>query len=723
MNTSENYKEQNGLLSPEKPSMPKPSSKSPRSKVDTKSSPNRWLIAASKLQEMKKVPKELLMKRHEVVSAQITKDHQAQLADVSEDATKELSEAERAARIKSNEDINQRLTNELLIQTKIHKMAIRLVIQYDITTEEAASLAETEVREEVSLSNQVNKHAVQESEGLEDDVQLHVRRLEDAYDDNNQQRGDTAATVDSTDHLFASLFDKEVEKEKVVEPDGRGDLQADTDHGKDSLSHSGLKPATGSDDEKINTAAALLLLEEDISQNEALEKAREQVNESSHYEDKDTSSHGDSLSVPTTLNTSHPLTQQSVQPKKSPSAAKRKFTNAVFKVVDQNRAKREAYKSLAKAAMLKTNPGGTLAMNSTSDDESEERRKEASGSLTQPLGAKKVPPRHSMWVTAVNKVVEDNRAKRAAFLSLSKASLQKTELSRNAVNMPLEKTQSEDDPWKLSRQASSSNPILNRVMSNVSSSGRSNKLSRDRTAESDSMTMTMQGMYEKAYDSALESTRVTSAQEKKSDKKREKKQNKKLAKLVQATHETSTISLQQAKRNQDMMIRETEVQEDIYQSEIALKNASAYMSKTAPVVVDSINKMNKHDLAVKRLLEAADGIRKRKEANDEETKYRLLQEEEDKLKLSEKRKVAYFAEWHKIQKEISALREDVATKNNSQMQEELNSSAYFKELRTQGLQDKIAEEVSKMLAREEQREGRAAQRLQNMEEQVQAQFS
>lgn len=171
------------------------------------------------------------------------------------------------------------------------------------------------------------------------------------------------------------------------------------------------------------------------------------------------------------------------------------------------------------------------------------------------------------------------------------------------------------------------------------------------------------------------------------------------------------------------MSRETEVQEDIYQSEIALKNASTYMSKTAPVVVDSINKLNKHDLAVKRLLEAADGIRRRKDAGDDETKNRLLQEEEDKMKLSEKRKVAYFAEWHKIQKELSALREDVATTNNAQMQAELNSSNYFKELRAQGLQDKISDEVSKMLSREEQREGRAAVRLQNMEEQVQAQFS
>jgi hypothetical protein len=140
------------------------------------------------------------------------------------------------------------------------------------------------------------------------------------------------------------------------------------------------------------------------------------------------------------------------------------------------------------------------------------------------------------------------------------------------------------------------------------------------------------------------------------------------------------------------------------------------MSLTAAVVVDSISKLNKHDVAVKRLQEEAARIKKRQESDEEN---RNILEDEERFQLSEKRKNAYYADWYKVQSDLSSLRENLTADSNSALQAELNASPYVQDLRARGLQEKIAEEVQKTIIREEQREQRTLQRLRELEQQHQ----
>ena len=472
-------------LTPELPPQPKPSSQSPRSKskVFTKevsALPNRWLIAANKITEKKKAPKEELMRRLISTKEKIIKEFQNEWMDVSDET---LTDVERESRIKVNENINTRLDEELNAQVEMHKMAIRLVIQYNITTEEAVSMAETELREEKEFSLEKNtkyppnvESSIRaEEESLEEEIKQYARQLEEtkklepenafavakrevlklrAEREKHLQCHDHTSTVHSTDQLFASVFSDQLD-----------DINATREHR--TMSEQTPPHYIGSTtvDDKISAAAALLL-DEDLSQGDTLVvKARSQ----SLHE--------------------NPADQEHVN---RPSQASKRFSNAVFKVVDQNKAKRDAYKSLAQASLSKASVRENLPLNSKSDDASEEKIKysEASAVVNQTQGHEKkdkpIPQRHNLWISAVNKVVEQSKNKQEAFLSLSKGNLEQTEQNRSIEKESSLENMTNSSPSIL-RQNSSTNPILNRAKSSVSSLAHSSKTkSRSRLSSSES---------------------------------------------------------------------------------------------------------------------------------------------------------------------------------------------------------------------------------------------
>lgn len=458
-------------LTPELPPQPKPSSQSPRSKskVFTKevsALPNRWLIAANKITEKKKAPKEELMRRLISTKEKIIKEFQNEWMDVSDET---LTDVERESRIKVNENINTRLDEELNAQMEMHKMAIRLVIQYNITTEEAVSMAETELREEKEFSLEKNTKHPPNAESsiragpwsLEEEIKQYARQLEEtkklepenafavakrevlklkAEREKHVQCHDHTSTVHSTDQLFASVFSDQLD-----------DINATREHR--TMSEQTPPHYIGS-------------TTEDLSQGETLVvKARSQ----SLHE--------------------NPAEQEHVN---RPSQASKRFSNAVFKVVDQNKAKRDAYKSLAQASISKASVRENLTLNSKSDDASEEKTKygEASSVVNQTQGHEKkdkpISQRHNLWISAVNKVVEQSKNKQEAFLSLSKGNLEQTEQNRSIEKESSLENMTNSSPSIL-RQNSSTNPILNRAKSSVSSLAHSSKTkSRSRLSSSES---------------------------------------------------------------------------------------------------------------------------------------------------------------------------------------------------------------------------------------------
>jgi hypothetical protein len=161
---------------------------------------------------------------------------------------------------------------------------------------------------------------------------------------------------------------------------------------------------------------------------------------------------------------------------------------------------------------------------------------------------------------------------------------------------------------------------------------------------------------------------------------------------------------------------EKAMQDDMDQAELDLKSASHYTTKTAMVVVDSINKLTKHETAVMKLQQEAALIRQRKEASDEEMKLKMLQDEEERFGLSQKRKDMYYQEWYDLKTEMSALDEKMSLEISAELRAEQKASPFCNHLQAQGLQNRIEEEVEKALVRERMREKRVIERLHQMEE-------
>ena len=153
----------------------------------------------------------------------------------------------------------------------------------------------------------------------------------------------------------------------------------------------------------------------------------------------------------------------------------------------------------------------------------------------------------------------------------------------------------------------------------------------------------------------------------------------------------------------------------MYHSEISLQTATRYVMNSASVVVDNLNLLSKHELAVQKLLQEAERIKRRNESTDENTRLLLCEEEEERLQMSETQKNAYYAEWYTIQAEMAALSEQNAADTNNQLRNELEESTYFHDLQARGVQESIAEEVQKAIVREKQREERTIARLNSLE--------
>jgi hypothetical protein len=126
--------------------------------------------------------------------------------------------------------------------------------------------------------------------------------------------------------------------------------------------------------------------------------------------------------------------------------------------------------------------------------------------------------------------------------------------------------------------------------------------------------------------------------------------------------------------------------------------------------------LSKHENAVLRIREEADRIKRLKEAKDEETKLQLLQAEESRAEMSETQRHAYYADWFKIQAEMTSLSEQMSTSARDDLRRELEDSSYCSDLRALGLQDQIEAEVQRAMTREQLRQERAVQRLNRVEE-------
>lgn len=117
-----------------------------------------------------------------------------------------------------------------------------------------------------------------------------------------------------------------------------------------------------------------------------------------------------------------------------------------------------------------------------------------------------------------------------------------------------------------------------------------------------------------------------------------------------------------------------------------------------------------------RLREEADKIKQRKQADNDEERLRLEQEEENRVHFSVKQKEAYHTEWLGLQTEMALLREQMTTESSIEVQAQLDASPYFDSLQAQGVQDEIELEVRRAVIREAQRKERTMERLQLLEQ-------
>jgi hypothetical protein len=473
------------VFTPEQPSRPRPSSKSPR--ADPGDTPNIWLIAANKITEKKKAPTEELLRRLSITKTKILNDHSDELQDVSEEAMTGLSKQEQKLRLKSNEKVVKRLRRELSLQAEIHKMSARLVVQYNITIDEALSLAETEIREEVELARQKKlndkekeklTNATEQSStplplSLDEEIDQYAHQLEDtefmecdkaltlARQENN------ASNLHSTDQLFATLFKKEPEEEGGTGVQGlthsetedctpRGDplLLASSE----PLDRTSLEETDGGKEEVTAAAAAPpCLREEDVVQEVSLEGAMQPVpsgqaqtpaqtqaqalRETSLAIEGETVEDSEGEGTPQTqaqvnrrgdqenehaTQSGPPLELESDNDDNSnvPKFQNRRFVNAVENVMAANKAKRQAFKSLGRVAMSKTVSVDGL---SKTEDESDSRQKDESSNGNPPLQQESDKTKaRSKLLGAVGKVMAVNAINRQAFKSLGKAVMSKT---------------------------------------------------------------------------------------------------------------------------------------------------------------------------------------------------------------------------------------------------------------------------------------------------------
>lgn len=316
-----------------------------------------------------------------------------ELLDVSDEAFKDLSTKEKKSRLKANAKAEKRLTQELKLQAAIHKMAARVVIQYSISIDEALSLAETEIREEVELSRQKKLKQKKEridlaqpcappsiSLSLEEEIEQYAHNLEETEfvdyknaliiakrevpfaREEKEKRIDTKNSNASTDQLFATLFNRD-SGDRVHES---GEVQG----------QGGKEGGEGDDDNQ--------------------EQRKEKIKPSSVEQ----------------LDSNVPIVNQN-----------KRFQQAVKKVIDTNKAKRQAFKSLGESAMSKTLPIAALSIHSKKEDDNAEQKQKkekvepSSVEQSHQLEPKKVNKNKRLQQT-VKKVIDTNKAKKQAVKSL-----------------------------------------------------------------------------------------------------------------------------------------------------------------------------------------------------------------------------------------------------------------------------------------------------------------
>ena len=520
------------MLTPEPPSRPRPTSTSPRTSDlttadhGTTAASNRWLMAAKAVSEKSNAPTKELLRRLSVTKKEIVSLYEKDIVDVSDEACKDLSNKEQASRIKANEKVKKRLNRELKLQAAIHKMAARVVIQYNITVDEALSLAETESREEVELSRQkkLKEKGIKGSSGkgtsspsltLEEEIELYAHHLEDTefMDYNNaliiatrevpfaraekEKRKGGTNNVDSTDQLFATLFKRDSDKDSDSRNSNSssdnnrqlGDDKLSAEYGKsptyveppkeileqeygetrqrkaeqqdeydkmdsssftlednkitEDIPHVSLTPLHEgplSEDtpwqEQINAVAALLLLEEDMSQEEAVERAKKHVrNTQAERQDGDEKPQDETQQLTeavefSSVDSSHELASD------APIVKNKKFSLIVNKVIDSNKAKKQAFKALGKSAISNSFPID-VSSNHYKDVSADEDPMKKEVQKKQDVESSTVDPSHELppdapkvknrkFSMVVNKVIDTNRAKKLAFKSLGKSAMSKT---------------------------------------------------------------------------------------------------------------------------------------------------------------------------------------------------------------------------------------------------------------------------------------------------------
>ena len=128
-------------------------------------------------------------------------------------------------------------------------------------------------------------------------------------------------------------------------------------------------------------------------------------------------------------------------------------------------------------------------------------------------------------------------------------------------------------------------------------------------------------------------------------------------------------------------------------------------------MTENEEKLRKHENAVQRLRQEAEAIKQRNIALDEEGKKELIIAEENRLRMSEQQKNAYFADWQRVKLEMALLQDQVTTKVKDEISAEVEKSSYFNDIHSEGIKNKIKEEVRLALLREKERQERAQQRL------------
>ena len=440
------------VLTPEQPSQPIPSSKSPRKKQ--KSRKSKWEVARKKIRERMNLHSAELSRRLAINRRKILKEHEGMFHDLGFEASRHLSDEQEEVLRRENDMLAKRVGTILGLEKGVHDLAARLLIQHDISIDDALTVARVQVRRDFSLMTDIENHCEIETNfnrtrtdselslpiTLEEEIKQYARNLEvtELMDSENaiivarrevplarEKRFRKDSKTHSTDKLFETIFRDERYKEgtenRLSNPDEfneslfydksekneEGITVTETDE--NSSSHPKMH------DSPVNATGPAGSLSVNTREGSSTEQRREEI---ATIENK--------------------LTQDD----QLPGERNRLFSLAAKKVIEQNKANRDAFKSLGvAAAMSKTVPASFPEVD-MGEDETEEGKDEVT-TLKQQAQASK--GRNRLFSLAAKKVIEQNKANRDAFKSLGVAAAMSKTVPTSLPQVDVGEEETEED--------------------------------------------------------------------------------------------------------------------------------------------------------------------------------------------------------------------------------------------------------------------------------------